>query len=138
MHDIRHDLRERLNAIVSQQGKLREEIAALENQSQLLMTLLRKEQLRWEESNSEIKDNPTKAENGNQNDHKTEQLFDIISELLNSGEPWYSSQLARVASQRGYQFGQRQPGRAVHFTLLGMAKRGEVKNVGLGRWKKVE
>jgi hypothetical protein len=138
MRDIRQDLRERLDALEAQRRHLQEQMAVIDNQSQLLASLLIEEKDRWEE----VGDVPPKAvreykpsQNGSVA-HERLDLTQIIQELLDCGEPWFTSQLASIAKKRGYDFGTRQPGRSVHFTLIAMARRGDVENAGLGRWRK--
>jgi hypothetical protein len=134
MRDIRQDLRERLNAVITQQTKHQEAIASLENQRQLLADLLKDEQVRWEQSGQSQRELDL---DGHQNGHQALELPELVGDIMSTDEKWYASQSATVATKRGYNFGDRRPGRAVHFTLLGMARRGEVENVGFGRWKKV-
>ncbi|SRR5216684_7545752 len=128
MRDIRQDLRERLNEIMTQEQKLREQLVALQEQNEHLTAMLEKEQLRWPQNGPEPKPDAGSQQNPGE-------LSDIIRELLRSGEPWNNWQLTQAALKRGYKFGERQPGRVLHFTLLGMFKGGEVVSLGLGKWK---
>ena len=125
MRDIRKDLQDRLDAVASKQEKLQKQVADLEVQKKLLLTLLREEQRRWGDDNVGLESNG----------HKSRGLSEIIRDIMSDGEPWYGATIAAAAEKRGYHFGNSKQGRVTHFTLIGMARKGIVQSVGTGKWK---
>ena len=120
MRDIRDDLRERLDAIHAEQEGYRQKLGALEAQKKLLTTLLEAEERRWD-AVDEVK--------------KQFDLSNAICDIMSDGGEWFGGTVAEVLLKRGYDFGTGKPGRVVHFTLLGMARRNLVESIGDGRWK---
>lgn len=116
MRDIRADLIERLRLVITELELCRQRLADLDNQKQLINTLLEAEDQKW-----------GKAEKPD--------LSEMIPDIMSDGGEWYSGTIAEVLLKRGYDFGPSKPGRVIHFSLLGMAKRGLVESVGNGRWK---
>lgn len=123
MRDIRQDLQDRIKAIDSN-------LAALQEQKQLLSVLLKAEEGQWAMSAPNPKGTIPVALNGH-----SPKLRDIIMDVLENGESWPSSSIASVALKRGIDFGKSQPGRSVHFTLVDMARKGQVESAGYGSWR---
>jgi hypothetical protein len=121
MRDIRKDLHERLNAILAEQDVHRQKVAELESQKNMLTTLLEQEQHRWGAEISTVR--------------KSQDLTEIIRDIMSDGGEWHGGTVADVLLKRGYDVGDGKPGRIIHFTLLGMAKRDLVESVGNGKWK---
>ena len=62
-------------------------------------------------------------------------LSQFIRDALNDGTPRSLEDLKRIAQDRGMDFGGKNPGRVLHFGLLGMAQNNLVEMVEKGVWR---
>ena len=120
MRDIRTDLRERLNDLDRQ-------LKAIEAQRVTVVALLRAEEERF----------------GNLENHPRVVAFDIkpvhnLSDLLRTyladGGQLSTQRLAELAVSSRHPFGDKSPGRSVHFALVGLQRGGHVERCENGSW----
>jgi hypothetical protein len=68
-------------------------------------------------------------------DNERTVLSQFIHEALMDGRQRSLEDLKRLAAERAVQFGEKTPGRVLHFALLGMAQSGAVEMVDKGVWR---
>jgi hypothetical protein len=102
----------------------------LATQEQILDKLIEDEDAMWE------KFNPPLFE---KSEPQGTVLSKVLLETLKSkgGAAWLD-ELKVSAVERGVPFGEKQPGRVIHFAMLGMAQHNLVAREENGRWKLVE
>lgn len=64
------------------------------------------------------------------------ELAQFLSSALSDGNNWSLGELKRLAAQNGINFGEKNPGRVIHFALLGMAQSDAVEMVEKGVWRR--
>jgi hypothetical protein len=130
MRDIRSDLRERRDSVRTKKAVHLAAVERLTVQEQTLDKLIEEEDAMWE------KISPPLFE-------RTEQQSSVLSRVLletlksRGGVAWLG-ELKESAMERGVPFGDKQPGRVIHFAMLGMAQHKLVERKEDGRWMLVE
>jgi hypothetical protein len=133
MRDLREDLRQRLQSIAIEKGTLSERLAYLEQVERNTKSLLEYEVMRVK---AETKDQPALfPEDPPITDNERTVLSQFLRDALMDGRPRSLEDLKRLAVERGVQFGEKNPGRVLHFALLGMAQSGAVEMVDKGVWR---
>jgi hypothetical protein len=61
-------------------------------------------------------------------------LGSLMRGLLGDGSKQLTQELAKLAVSKGHPFGDKSPGRSVHFALVGLERAGQVKRDETGRW----
>jgi len=120
MRDIRADLRERLQAIARDRAGLDQMEAGI------------KELLRIEDRREFIASgngNGTHVDEGG-----TPLKRFILTVLRHSKQPLTVGDLKVAAAQGGYDFGEKSPGRVLHWALVGMAQGGIVEKKEDNKW----
>lgn len=130
MIDLREELRQRLSAIDLEKATIRERLTWLDHLTEQVKGLLEFETMRVR---SLVGDQPGLFPGDNDGERSMLSMF--IRDALNDGLPHTLDDLKRVAQDRGMQFGDKNPGRVLHFALLGMAQNGVVEMVDKGIWK---
>lgn len=135
MRDIRDDLQERLGAIDQELHLLDERSIALNKEAEMLRALLQRENHRWHGAQPSLFTAPVHAGNGNGAAPARTLLSKMVIEAL-ADQRWHDvSEIAAAVSAKGYEFGEKAPGRVLHFALLGMRQSGVVKRSKQGRWR---
>ncbi len=130
MRDIRQDLRERRDSVRTKRAAMLAAADRLAVQEQTLDRLIEEEDAMWEQVNPPLFE-------------KTEAQGSVLSQVLletlksKGGMAWLG-ELKESAVERGVPFGDKQPGRVIHFAMLGMAQHNLVSRENDGRWKLVE
>lgn len=134
MRDIRPDLQERLSSVEKELAGFQEKLRSLESQRDTLRSLLAAENERWE--------SVTSHKEASGNGQATQQdligmtaLSSILREHLADHKRHHLNELSEAAVKRGYPFGEKKPGRVVHFALLGMKSGNAVEQLGEGYWR---
>jgi hypothetical protein len=130
MRDIRQDLRERRESVKAKKLAMMAGVERLAIQEQTLDKLIEEEDAMWE------KISPPLFE---RSEPQGSVLSKVLLETLKSkgGIAWLG-ELKESAVERGVPFGDKQPGRVIHFAMLGMAQHKLVAREGDGRWRLVE
>ena len=134
MRDIRPDLRERLGSIEQDRTRLKlstqRQLEELDQQEAGVHALLRQEERRFASAN------------GNGNDHHpaeegTTPLARFILGVFSSYKPRPVSiaDFKSMAAKANFDFGQKAPGRVIHWALVGMAQGGIVEKGGDDMWR---
>jgi hypothetical protein len=137
MRDIRDDLRERLDAFAAKRVELERQLAEVQTQETSYKVALRQEEQR-------IRD---------LTDSRGASLFPKSAPEMNSDEGTSSPALTSVilnamaakhrplaldeikdAISNSFNFGEKAPGRSIHFGLVGLQRNGEVDRLTDGRW----
>lgn len=131
MRDIREDLRQRLMKITAQRGELRARLAWLDEMEGHLKAALEYERGQAEfDQTGLLFDEPVEGE------RSATALF--IREALGDLRAHTLEELKASAHQRGLAFGEKNPGRVLHFALVGMKQGGIVDRDSEGRWRLTE
>jgi hypothetical protein len=132
VRDIRHDLRERLVAISAKRKDLHRALDMCEVQEDCIKRMLAEEELLWESVSPRLFDEPAPAVGGTT-------LSQVLLDTLKAkGAPATLDELKDAAIKRGVPFGEKKPGRAIHFALIGMQQHALVKRAEGGRWTLAE
>ena len=131
MRDIREDLRERLHKIESERAEIQSQLDQLSTREASLRTLLQEENIRW--ANQRDLFNPP-HEHALTNGHRTV-LAQFIMRALADGTPRDLDVIKQMAQEQHIDFEDKNPGRVLHFALLGMAQSGTVEMIEKGVWK---
>lgn len=132
MRDIRQDLRERRDFV---RAKRIEHAAAAERllaQEKTLDSLIEEEDAIWEKLAPRLFEG-TDEQQGSV-------LSQVLLDTLKSKSDLSASldELKESAVQRGVPFGEKKPGRVIHFAMLGMEQHDLVAKTPDGRWQLVE
>jgi hypothetical protein len=130
MRDIRQDLRERLDSTRAKRVAMQAELERLIAQERTLDKLIEEESAIWERISPPLFEGT---------EPQGSVLSQVLLETLKSkgGAAWLG-ELKESAVQRGVPFGEKQPGRVIHFAMLGMAQHKLVAREQSGRWRLVE
>jgi hypothetical protein len=132
MRDIRPDLRERLQSVRDKRESLQRALDNLSVQEQMYTKLLAGEDAMFEVPPSTLFDGDEAKPQGSP-------LSQVLLEALKSKPgPATLQELKDSAARQGISFGAKQPGRVIHFAMLGMAQHNLVTREGDGRWKLAE
>lgn len=131
MRDIRSDLKERLQRIDADAEKLRAELNALTQKRNSIQALLTEEEARFAKTDQMLfagaPNDPGK--------YATPLSKLILGKIRLNGGQASLDELKEAAEQAAYDFGEKTPGRSIHFALIGMAQGGLVEALGNGVWK---
>ena len=134
MRDIRPDLQERLQSVLNKRASLQRRLDSLAVEEALLTKLLQAEDAMYPPST--LFDALEEAEPTQPGPvHPTsaplsEVLLDTLKEKSGTAS---LDELKESATKRGFSFGAKQPGRVIHFALIGMSHHRLVERKG-GRW----
>jgi hypothetical protein len=132
MRDIRQDLRERIDKLESERLELQTQLEQLSRREITLKALLLEEDSRWSTQERLF---PAEGEHPPTNGHRTAYSKFLIQALIDHHGPIRLDVLKALAQQRGINFEGKNPGRVLHFALLGMAQNGVVEMVEKGVWR---
>jgi hypothetical protein len=131
MRDIRQDLRERLSSVRTKRESLQRELASVDAQESTISNLLEAEEALWSQVNPPLFEGTEEK--------PSSPLSQVLLETLKSQSGSASlEELKRSAVRRGVPFGGKQPGRVIHFAMLGMAQHKLVERKGDGSWTLIE
>lgn len=132
MRDIRQDLRERLASVRAKRASLERAIDALSAQEASINKLLEEEEAMWDEVNPGLFAGAGERPQGTP-------LSQVLLETLRTKSGTASlEELKEAAVRCGVPFGGKQPGRVIHFAMLGMQQHKLVDRKTDGRWTLVE
>jgi hypothetical protein len=132
MRDIRQDLRERRDSVRAKKVTLLATVDRLTAQEQTLDKLIEEEDAMWERVNPPLFQ-------GTEDKPQGTPLSQVLLDTLRAkgGVAWLG-ELKESAVERGVPFGEKHPGRVIHFAMLGMAQHNLVAREENGRWKLIE
>lgn len=129
MRDIREDLRQRLQAIALQRGELQARLGWLDKAEAHVLGLLE-----YEKYQAQRQQEPLFTDAELPAEEERTETAQFLREVLADGRPRTLEELKKAASDRGLNFEGKNPGRVLHFALLGMAQNGIVEMVSKGVW----
>lgn len=135
MRDIRPDLRERKQAIRNERAQLAARGLVLDAEETALDALMQVEDERWKGLSAPQVEGPPREDEPIV-DLSRSPLGDLVMDVLADGRPRSMHDLAQIAKNRGYPFGEKSPGRVVHFALVSLSKANRIEKVGSGLWRK--
>jgi hypothetical protein len=125
LRDIRQDLRERLASIKAARESMQDNLRQLTEQQATLEKLLEAEEALWQPVTPSLF---PECEDGT--------LRQVLIDTLKAKDGAASlEELKDAATERGVPFGRKQPGRVIHFAMLGMAQNRLVERTADGRWE---
>lgn len=128
MRDIREDLRQRLTKIAAQRGELQSRLSWLNEMENHIKAALEYERFHSESDQTNLfVEEPAEGEHSVISQFIRETLSDLNGRTLD--------ELKLAAQQRGLEFGEKNPGRVLHFALVGMKQGGIVHRDPEGRWR---
>jgi hypothetical protein len=126
MRDIRSDLRERLTKLAAQMARLQEELDELSDVEDGIKMLLRQEEAQFANESAPLFPESNDVGSG------LAQL--IIHTMREKNRPVDLDELKDVITKTQYDFGEKNPGRVIHFALVGMNHGGLVERLNDKRW----
>ena len=133
MRDIRAGLLERLDAVALQRERLRRGIEELDSDEKMLRRLLEAEQKRFHdyEPSLFVRAGKVLIDSDDMSD-----IARFLTDAMSDGESYSLASLKELAEKRGIFSGEKtSPGRALHFALVNLQRRGAVKGKGDGYWR---
>lgn len=128
MRDIRSDLRTRLEAVGAEREKLVQRLADLDDRQRQFEGVLGDEERRWHSQDSLF------APNGSDQAPVSElRLF--LLETLSDGQSWQFRRIKDRALGLDLSFGKKNPGQAIHASLVAAKRRGLVDQIETGLWR---
>ena len=128
MRDIRQDLKERLGTVFTKRHSLTKELQSLDEQAARIKALLDAEDAMWQEINPPLFE-------GLNDKTQSSPLSQVLLDVLRAKDgPATLDELKDAAVRRGVPFGDKQPGRVIHFAMIGMAQHNLVARHADGRW----
>lgn len=125
MRDIRKDLLERLEATTAARRKLEVELAAVQMREAGIKSLLKQEEEHF--ANQHI---AMFAEG-----ESSPSLAQLILQIIKSKKrPLDLGEIKEEIAKTHFDFGEKAPGRAIHFALVGMDQTGTVERLSDKRW----
>jgi hypothetical protein len=139
MRDIRADLDERLRGIKDRRRELRELLSGLDQQEAMIRTLMAEEDARWNRVqptlfNGNGHNTPSPP---NARDPKTPLAKFLVAELRDK-RPHPLPDLVEQAKKVNFDFGTKNPGRSIHFALIGLAQNKWCRRLDNGFWQWME
>lgn len=127
MRDIRADLQERLNAIAEERGDLEKRLQELAGIESGITALLQRESRNFAAQSN--------GDGGPYIDAGSTELARLILQTLRKhNAPLSLEGLKEAADAAGFDFGEKSPGRVLHWALVGMAQGGSVEKVS-DKWR---
>jgi hypothetical protein len=130
MRDIRKDIKERINAIRSEQEFLLFRVKELDKKVVGLETLLEEEEKSWRDKQPSLptfgEPRPIKARS---------ELGSFLLSVLGDGKSHNTEELVGLVQSKGIPIKGKSPRRAVHFSLVGMKQNKLVEMVSSRVWK---
>jgi hypothetical protein len=138
MRDIRSDLQERLSEIAKALERLEKALAALDAEETMTNSLLHREEERWalaERGPDVAPLFPPSTPRQYQDDGRySSPIARFVLRTLAEKGPLDLWDLKIEARRSGIAFGRKNPGRSLHFLLMGMQQTGRVDKDG-GKWR---
>ncbi len=124
MRDIRSDLKERLSQCLTEERTLEARLDAVREKAEGIQALLKDEEDRY--ANSIVPLFP---------DGDTGRLRKLIVHVFEAQRrPLDLEEIKGEIAKTDYNFGEKKPGRAIHFALVGMGQTGELERLADKRW----
>lgn len=128
MRDIRDDLRQRLTKIGIQRGELQARLTWLARMQEHIEAAL--------EYETTLSDNQAMLFSEHVGElNRSSSLAQFIRESLADLRPRTLDELKIAANAKGLDFKDKNPGRVLHFALVGMAQSNLVESLGGGVWR---
>ena len=135
MQDIRPELRERIKQVQDKREALQRELAELETIEQGLQTVLNSENELWKRLAPAPSLFQQSSGNGDEPGIDSSTLPALLLEYLRDGKEWSLEDFKIELHSRDYPFGEKAPGRAINFALVGLLNHKEVVKLNDGRWR---
>ncbi|MBZ5580333.1 MAG: hypothetical protein LAP40_27575 [Acidobacteriia bacterium] len=130
MRDIREDLRQRLQSIALQRGELQARMEWLDKAEAHVRGLME-----YEKYQVQTQQEPLFSQDQLPAEGERTAIAQFLREALADGRSRTLEELKKSAAVRDVNFEGKNPGRVLHFALLGMAQSGVVAMVNKGVWQ---
>jgi hypothetical protein len=128
MRDIRSDLQERLNVIAADREELQRRMTELAHIEDGIKALLQRESVQFVASVNDSGNGIHAATGG------TELARLVLQTLRQANKPLHLDEIKDAAEAAEFDFGEKSPGRVLHWAMVGMAQGGSVEKVN-GKWQ---
>lgn len=130
MRDIRNDLKERLESLARQREQLQAQLSEVDQTESGVKSLLRQEEQRY---GALVLTSPDE-DHANGNGFGRTPLSQLILETFKqkTDRPLMLSDFKKQAERVGFDFGEKSPGRTLHWALVGLAENGHITVAGRG------
>jgi len=136
LRDIRSDLQERLDRLTAERLQLQTKLAALESLEATFKTALREEEVRVSRLSADRPQLPLSDPDPEAASPAYAFIGSAIKSLMKSkNRPLAKDEIRdELVKTKTYDFGQRKPGRSVHFGLMSLVNGGDVDQLPDGRF----
>jgi len=130
-----------MRAIKQEQTELTKRINALDEKLRVITTMIEDEDAKWGQDQPTLFDGPPKSKVKNLSEKKSKitpqrtGLSQFIFNCLSDMQSHSVSEIVEKAKDRGITFGEKSPGRVIHFALMGMLKGHKIKRQENGEWR---
>jgi hypothetical protein len=128
MRDIREDLRQRLTRIGIQRGELQARLTWLAAMQEHIEAAIEYEAAQSDNQTMLFSEHAGELDRGSS-------LARFIRDVLSDLRPRSLEELKISATSKGLNFNGKNPGRVLHFALVGMAQSNLVESLGNGVWR---
>jgi Tfp pilus assembly protein PilN len=128
MRDIRVDLQERLDGLGADRQELQRRLTEIDRIEEGIKALLQRETVQFAAS-VQINDDGEISDGGS-----TELARLVLQTLRQHSQPLSLEAIKEAAEAANFDFGEKSPGRVLHWALVGMAQGGGVEKVN-GKWQ---
>jgi hypothetical protein len=125
MRDIRRDLHERLSDVEKEETSLLDRLKSLSSVKEGLKALIMQENERFAPPLFSVQP---------QEEERTA-LTTIIINALRHKPKATLEEIKQITENSGYDFGDKKPGRSIHFALVGLQNLGLAEGLGDGVWR---
>ena len=130
MRDISGDLGERLGEVEAERGRLQRQLEALVEREKILRSMLESEASRWGQQRLSPLIPMANGHSGVGGPYGK-----FVIEALSPGAPQGLTYLKKLATDMGVDFGDKSPGRVLHYALVGLKERGLVRRTDTDEWE---
>jgi hypothetical protein len=121
MRNITEDLQDRLTDIKAEREKLQLRLEELDRAESGIQILLKQEEGRWKALQDSQPSLFAAHHHASGNGSARSPLTKLLLEALSDGTPKNTVTLSRIAVERGYPFGEKNPRKSVHFAMVALS-----------------
>jgi hypothetical protein len=135
IRDLREDIRQRLQLIAIERGQIQERLSVLEETEQHLRSFAKYEEMRVKYEQEQNMSLPFVPPDEQPTESERSLLSQFLRRTLADAKNWSLDELKEAAIKSNLSFDGKNPGRVLHFALLGMSQSGLVQMVEKGVWR---
>lgn len=136
MRDIRQDLKDRIAEFDTELERLDKRAETIRDLRGYYVRMLDAEEARWGQLGVAVATNGSAPHTATDAGRERTPLAKFILECVEDGEIHSERNIADLAIERQFPFGNKNPLKVVHFACLGMGQNGQLVKSGTALWRK--